>query len=474
MSYFPQTKQVNNTMKTFHSTFTFILALLAGTLLMGVTACKKSPETIGNGLISDDNVIGIYRTDTLQILSYSYLDTIGTMNVSYGLLGSMNDPVFGLSQAGFCTQLHLSSIGQHFGDNPVLDSLVMQLSLSDYYGDTLSWQTIHIYELTDSLSSSGEYKNYSVVSMNEAVDHANSFMFRPRPKTHSHIIGTDTVNHAVIRIPLSDQLGNYLLTLDSTAYKEPDLFKQYFPGLCLKCEPANGTGCINYISMTDNTNTLLKLYYHDAATPNKPMSYNFYITSADTYFNQISHDYSMGDAEFVSQLLEGSTELGQQKVYLQTMGGVRTKIMFPNLSQWADTLDGHHIVINGTDTLYDCHIVINEAKLILPAVTFDSTIFSAPKSLIVVGLYENDSTYILPDYYEGSSYFGGSFNTTTNRAFFRISEYMQDVILGNRPNCGISLGINGAAYNARRLILNGPDVEDNPMRVEISYSIVQE
>ena len=81
---------------------------------------------------------------------------------------------------------------------------------------------------------------------------------------------------------------------------------------------------------------------------------------------------------------------------------------------------------------------------------------------------------ILPDYYEGTSYFGGSYSSTDNAAMFRISEYVQEVVLGKREHYGLSLGINGGAYNAHRLIVNGPEAEANKLRIEITYSIVSE
>lgn len=461
MSYHFRTKQVNKTMKTHHSIIYTLLTLMIGGLLLATTACKKSPETIGNGLITDDNVIGLFHTDTMQVFGHSYLDSIGSKNVSYGLLGSMNDPVFGLTQAGFSTQLHLSTTGHSFGNNPVFDSLILQLSIADYYGDTNSLITVHAYELTDSISIEEEYYSYSQIPINEALDHANGFQFRPHPKTNTVIIDSDTVHHAIVRIPLSSMLGNFLINLDSTVYKEPDAFKRAFPGLCLKCEPANGIGNICYIQMTDNTNTQLRLYYHEASVPEKSLRYNFYITSSDNYFNQFNHNYTMGDAGFVSQVLENDTTLGQQTLYLQSMGGVRTKLFFPHLTHWADTL-------------IDSHIVINQAKLILPIAVTDSSLYSVPNTLVLVGFNEDNTTYLLPDYYEGTSYFGGSYNASTHSVSFRISEYLQDILTGTRPNYGLSLGINGAAYNAKRLILNGPDVEEDKLKVEITYSIVKE
>ena len=57
---------------------------------------------------------------------------------------------------------------------------------------------------------------------------------------------------------------------------------------------------------------------------------------------------------------------------------------------------------------------------------------------------------------------------------FRISEYMQDIIMGKQADNGLSLGITGSSYKAHRLIVNGPETEENRLRVEITYSIVKE
>lgn len=434
---------------------------MIGALALTLASCKKSPETIGNNLISDNDFIGIYHTDSVTINSYSYLDSIGTKNVSNALLGSMNDPIFGLSQAGFCTQFHLSAEGQSFGDNPVMDSLVLQLSLSGYYGDTMAWQTVHAYVLTDSLSSYETYYNHSEIPY-DPIDQANGFQFRPHPKTTTHVIGTDTINNAIIRIPLSAELGNYLMNLDSEAYSKPDLFKELFKGLRLECSPITGDGNVSYINLTTNTITQLQLYYHNQNTPNNLMRYNFYVTSSDTYFNQITHDYSIGDPEFVSQVVEGDTTKGQQKLYLQTMGGVRAKLVFPEIPYWQDTCEGGHIVIN-------------DAKLIIPAVTGDSSVYTKPHTMVLVGLNADGTTYLLPDYLEGSSYFGGTYNANTNTITFRISEYLQDLVLNKKENLGISLGINGAAYNSQRIVVNGPEaLTGDKMRLSITYSIVNE
>ena len=438
------------------------MALLIGSLILAFSSCKKSPETIGNDLISDSDYIGVYHTDTVEILCHSYFDSVSTKNTSYALLGSMKDPVFGSSEAGFYSQFRLSLAGQSFGDNPVLDSLVLQLSVGNYYGDTTVFQTAHVYELTDSLSRDASYYNHSSVEYNP-IDHANGYQFRPRPRTSMNVVGTDTVRHAIIRIPLSAALGEYLMNLDSVDYIQPDYFKNSFKGLFVTCEPVSQPGAITSISITDNTNTLLQLYYHSAATPEKHMRYDYYVTSSEVYFNHIDHDYTQGSAEFVDQLINDNADAGQQTVYLQTMGGVRTRIYMPNLEHWADSLDGSYIVVN-------------EAKLVLPvAESSADSVFRLPSNFMLLGFNADSTTYLLPDYYEGDNYFGGSYISSEQAVVFRISEYLQSMISKKKENYGISFGINGAGYNAYRMIVNGPEsLQANKMRLEVTYSVVNE
>ena len=193
------------------------------------------------------------------------------------------------------------------------------------------------------------------------------------------------------------------------------------------------------------------------------MRYNFYVTSSDAYFNHFDHDYSQGSPEFVSQLIDEQEALGQSSIYLQTMGGVRAWVKFPNLNHWTDSLEG-------------CHLVVNEAKLILPASSMmTDSVFKAPTNFILLGFKADSTTYLLPDYYEGSGYFGGTYSASNQAVTFRITEYLQSIIMEEKDNIGLCLGINGAAYNASRLVINGPDSNEiEKMRLEVTYSIVNE
>lgn len=441
----------------------FYKTLIISVLVVLYTACSKTTESIGNGLLSENDHIGTAYVDTLQLNCHSErIDSLFTTGLSTVLLGSMMDPVMGLTNANFFTELHISSTNHFFGDNPVIDSVVLQMAYAGYYGDTTTTQIIHVYELADTLSSIDNYYQFSEVTT-QGFDLANSYLFQPRPKTIHAVVGNDTLSQAVLRIPLDNSFGEQLAAADSVIFSTPDAFKNYFHGLKICCESVSQNGAICYFNPTSNSVTKLQVYYRETPDAN-PMRYDFYITSDDVYFNQYLHDYTQGSAEFTQQVLDGDTLLGQTQLYLQAMGGIRTFISFPDLMEWAD----------GIQDVGE-HLIINEAKLIIPTAVTPDTSLLPPSSLALVSLKASGNTALLPDYMEGTSYYGGSYSSAKKNATFRISEYLQGLILGNEDSQGIYLSIAGASFNAQRWVIAGPDAsQDQTLKCEIKYSIVKE
>lgn len=444
----------------------FIKALFIGALAIFSISCSKTTEKIGNGLLPEGDNIGVFFTDSVVMTCHSQtIDTMATKGMTTVLLGSMMDPVMGLTNANIFTQLHLSSTNQHFGSDPVIDSVVLQLSLTGYYGDTTTLQTVHVYELADSLNSNSLYYQFSEVA-DKGIDLANGYQFYPHPRTPLSVSGNDTINQPTIRIPLLNSLGEQLASADSMVYKTPDAFKRFFYGLKICCESVNENGAICYLNPTSNTVTQLKIYYRETPGAETQMRYDFYITSDDIYFNQYQHDYSLGSTDFVQQVINGDTLMGLQQLFLQSMGGVRSFITFPGFAEWANGL-----VEEGT------HLIINEAKLILPAsaILEDSTFLTPPTSLALLNLKTDGNTIVLPDYLEGSSYYGGSYSHAKKSVTFRISEYLQKVIQNPDYSQGLYLSITGASFNANRWIIAGPEADqENKMKCEIKYSILRE
>lgn len=451
-----------------HTMISMITSLKSKALLLIALAfisfsCNKTTEKVGDGLLSESDIIGVYYTDTLQIVCHSEtIESMNTKGLSSFLLGSMMDPVMGRTNANFFTQLHLSSTNQDFGSEVVVDSIVLQLGITGYYGDTTTLQTIHVYELDESLSMDSNYRQFDDVSVKD-VDLANGYQFYPHPKSYHHIIGSDTLDQPLIRIPLDNSFGEYLTALDPEDYATPEAFKEVCKGLKVCCESVAGDGSICYLTPTTNRVTQLQVYYRESPSSTKPMRYYFYITSEEAYFNQYLHEYDLGSAAFTQQVLDNDTALGQDQLYLQSTGGVRIVMAFPNLTKWADDLQPNE------------HIIINEAKLIFPASSIldDDSDLTHPDALALLNIVNDEQTTLLQDYYEGASYYGGSYSSAKKSITFRIGEHLQSVISGKQESQGLYVSVSGAAINAQRWIVAGPNA-DNGLRCKIKYSIVGE
>ena len=438
-------------------------ALLLIALAIISFSCNKTTEKVGNGLLSESDLIGVYYTDTIQIICHSEpIETMNTKGLSSSLLGSMVDPVMGRTDANIFTQLHISSTNQDFGSEVVVDSIVLQLGITGYYGDTTTLQTIHVYELDESLSMDSNYRQFDDINV-KSLDLANGYQFTPHPKTYHHIIGTDTIDQALIRIPLDISFGEYLTSLSPSDYASPEAFKEVCKGLKICCESVAQDGAICYLTPTNNNITRLQIYYRESPSSTKPMRYYFYITSEDAYFNQYLHDYTLGSPEFTQQVVDSNASLGQDLLYLQSMGGVRIVMTFPNLTKWANILQPNE------------HIIINEAKLIFPASTTldDDSNLTPPTTLALLNIVNDEQTSLLQDYYEGASYYGGNYSSAKKSVTFRIGEHLQRIIKGVQESQGLYVTVSGAAVNAQRWIVAGPNA-DNGLRCEIKYSIIGE
>ena len=453
-------------MKTQSFRSKLIKALFFSALAIFIVSCSKTTEKIGNGLLPEVDNISVFYTDSVQMICHSEtVDSMMTKGMTTVLLGSMMDPVMGSTNANLFTQLHLSSTHQHFGSNPVIDSVVLQLAVNGYYGDTTTLQTVHVYELADSLVSTNLYYQSSEVA-DKGIDLANGFQFRPHPRTYHTVVGNDTLNEPVIRIPLANSFGEQFAFADSTVFSTPVAFKRFCFGLKICCESVGQGGAICYLNPTSNTVTQLKVYYRETPDASTQMRYDFYITSDDTYFNQYQHDYSLGSTDFIQQVLQEDATLGQQQLYLQSMGGVRSVIAFPGIAEWA-----------ASQVEEGVHLIINEAKLILPAsaILEDSTVLTPPTSLALLNINADGSTTVLPDYLEGSTYYGGSYSHAKKSVTFRISEYLQNLIQNPASSQGLYLSITGASFNAQRWIVAGPEADqEKQLKCEITYSILRE
>ncbi|MCF6341987.1 MAG: DUF4270 domain-containing protein, partial [Bacteroidales bacterium] len=381
-------------------------------------------------------------------------DSIKTDEKSKSLLGSVMDPVFGSSVAGIYSQFKLSVSGQDFGENPVLDSLVLQLYYNgSSYGDTNTPLVVHAYEMLEGIDFLEDYYSNTVIPV-ASTDYAN-FEFVPRPKD-SLVIDGDTLP-PMLRIRLSDastDLGYKFLNADTSVLSNSDAFVEFFKGLYLVTEPVSEGGSISYFDLISRYSTLI-LYYQNDTTDS--LSFDFIIDQFTPRFNKFEHDFAKGSSEFKAQVINRDTSLGVQKFYTQGIAGVKSIVRFPKIRNWARL----------------GNIAINEAKLVLSGYEEDPY-NGAPPLLALVEIQE-DGTYLpLIDEQEGAFFFDGNYKSSTNSYTFRVTRHVQSLISDTtKPNNGMYLFVRGESVIPERFVFNGPQPEADtalPFRLEIIYT----
>jgi len=416
------------------------------TLLLIAQSCKKEPSSIGLNLINRD--LGAAFTDTTTLISYSVLeDSLNTTNLVFNFLGYVKDPVFGTSHAGIYTQFVPAANSVNFGDAPELDSIVLTLRYTGgFAGDTLDSFIIKVYELTESiLSSKAYYQNDSITHNGNNITFLSYFRLYPTPTTRVRL---DTILEPHIRIRLDNDLGERFLRNASRMETAED-FKNFFKGLYICAEPFQNNGSLVNFTLT-STLSGIQLYYKNGGESRR---FSFTIKNEDAVrFNTYRHNHGIGKDEFVDQVVRKDTLLGEKKLYVQAMGGVKTKITFPYLK-----------------TLKDKRMVINKAELIITNIGEDLHSYPPPVRLGVYGVNAVGTNIFVRD--DGTTYFGGSYDAQKKEYRFRITRHVQDIILRDlQPS--IYLVVAGAAANANRLIFNGthPTDETSRLKLEIYYT----
>ncbi len=407
--------------------------LLFAIVIVYLYSCEKDPSSIGLYLQDDNERIVGNIIDTVSIKAYTIKeDSLSTDERSLALLGSYIDPIFGYAEASFLTQLKLASSNVSFGSNPIADSIVVYLDYQSFYGDTNTQQSIEIYELEKSLYYDSTY--YSNLNINEYIPGLKligTLTYFPRP------------NDTTLAIKLSDSFAQQLISASSTDLQSNENFTQFFKGFYFKALPVNQQGAIVYFNLLSKRSKVTLYYKND----NGSQLYDFIFNSSCARVNLFKHDYSISQITSIND-----TTAQDSLLYLQAMSGLNVKITFPYITQFSNNLLG-----------------FVKAELIIPVYSDAySNTYKAPSKLLLAALNAEGKYEFLPDYNAGTSYFGGSANSSYTEYRFNISRYIQQLAYGQRKDYGMVLFVSDNRVSANRVIIKGPRCQ-NGMRISITY-----
>ena len=433
---------------------TFLYFSLIFFLIFTLSSCYKPAGQIGDEIQPDQSKLKVFYSDTSTVYAYSIPeDSVRSDELTRNQLGSIVDPVFGNTKASFYTQFALSSLNQEFNYNPVMDSLFLYLYYDGFYGDTTTQLKVGVYKMEDSISLSEVYYS-NIHKAVSPIDYAN-YSFYPKPYD-SIIVDGDTLP-PMLRINLSDvntSLGEYLLKAQPDNLASNEAFQEYFKGLYVTCEQVGSNGSILYFNLLETFSRMI-IHYHNDSTSN--LYYNFLITSGAARVNRYEHDFSTGSPSFKQQVVDGDKALGTQQFYIQGIGGVKSVIKLPFISEWSNLEN----------------VAVNEAKLILSG-SENPPYNGAPAQVILVRIKEDGSYQILEDNLQFGDYFGGQYKSSVNQYQFRITQYIQERILNpTKPDYGLYLYVYGSSIQPQRFIFNGNQpVNDSlsRLRLEMIYT----
>ena len=180
--------------------------------ILAIVACDQDFNSI------ESDVIGLKSFNTgsypIPITSYNKkLDSLRINNLSANLLGVYNDPAFGKTSASIITQITPTEFDTSFGDNPVIDSVIMTIP---YYnkiiGDSTDINGNSVYSISDSLFGNSAIKlsiyqnNYFLRDFNPNTELSDSQNYYSHGNEITNttdnfsVIETNTIKYRFIRI----------------------------------------------------------------------------------------------------------------------------------------------------------------------------------------------------------------------------------------------------------------------------------
>ncbi|MCZ4243476.1 DUF4270 domain-containing protein [Pedobacter punctiformis] len=454
-----------------------LLTLLIGLFLF---ASCKNPDGVGLDVDPNTAIVGTL-VDNQEIVSQTVAEAaFNTGGLVRHPLGRMTDPVFGITESSLAMTIYPNQLSQDFGTAPVLDSAVLVLRIdttnvnTKFYGDTSnSVYNIAIHQLTNKIT---DYKSSTTQAHNSQL--LGTFNGKIYPNTPVKVYNvtskkTDTLK-AQIRIKLDKQFfQNNIVNLAATAMSTNAKFVDYFKGLSATATNT-GTGGIAFINFASDK-SYLQLVYRKTNTSNGTDTLNikFPISNSTGIAANVKHDYT---GTPVAAQLASATPSTFTTTYVQGLGGVKTKISFPNLVNFSSTYGKS---------------IINRAELVVDLSTGTYAYPFNPAQRLALYRWDIAQQPVnVPDHDQsGSNYtgdsravtdgtFGGYYDSLKNRYVFIVTSYVQDLIDKKKEDYGTFLSVTPltefqltpTGTSAERAIIGAKGNANNKVKLNIYYT----
>ena len=501
--------------------FNFLKILLIALI---ITSCEKDFASFDSGVINSDNAIN-FSTNSVEYSLTSrseMVNPVQTNNLPSFLLGSYNHPQFGRSNSSFVGQMVPSEYNHDFGDNVVLDSVVLTIpyysrgidtseegdttyEIDSVYGDSPIKISVYrnnfffrTFDPFSDFDTSQSYFSNGSLSVEEVIDSGQlegELLFEIDDFVPSadqiNLTQIDTTGNPYVAQRIAPALrfklnnpnenfwesnffeneGNQVLT------NEPN-FKEFFRGLYIKVE-SSSDGSMMLLNFA-SSNTKLTIHY---------TSDNTNIGDSDTgsvdEIETNQHEYVMNFSGNLINLFENETVVdvdlmdqtnGNENIYLRGGEGIISTIDLFSGTTIGD--DGEEISEFDLfkdffyDEISDEPIrIINEAYIEF----FVNQGFSNNDEPERIYLYNYEQNSALIDYFLDQSVSSLTINAKINhleplvrdsldddrgiKYKIRITEHLNNLILRDSTNAKLALGVISDVASVQNFKILGDNSE---------------
>ncbi|KAB1069799.1 DUF4270 domain-containing protein [Tamlana haliotis] len=340
-------------------------------LVCAFIACDKDYSVIESDVLGDENSdfntkdslwsVTAYnkKLDSLQI---NNLGTTSSAATASNLLGVFNDPAYGLTTASIVSQLVPVENSPEFGENPVVDSVVLNIpyfstvvdydednnpeyELDSLFGDDTKPIKLTIYRNNyflrdfDPSQAENNKQNYysngsntvnaalngtSVIKFDDHIDNLNSPIYSEASFIPSKDVVITTVGEGDNEVSTNSSPA-FRVKLDEDYWKttiidmegDPVLasannFKNYFRGLYFKAESITSEGSMILLNIAAS-NANITIYYTSGADGSR-LQYNYIMNFSGNILNTFVNNYNI-------TLQNGDKTLGDDNLYLKGTEG---------------------------------------------------------------------------------------------------------------------------------------------------------
>ncbi|MFZ6050695.1 DUF4270 family protein [Halocola ammonii] len=434
-----------------------------------LSSCEKPENEVGIGVQPEEDNIDLTTTDTttLQMVTEGVEPVRTDESSIFGsLIGNYVDPIFGSVKTSTYTQLRLSTNNVDFGDvsNIVVDSVVMELLLTgEMYGDIVP-QDFVVERVTEPLSIDSSYTTESqlAVTGNNLID--PNWITQTVDTADTEVVDDQTLIR--VRFHLTNELAQVLLDASGTEdLQNNENFIQFFNGIRIS---SNSEAANTFEISPTSTRSSITMHYRDLGDeePETELEFELLINSNCAYFTNVEFDYSGTDLQ---PLQNGQDSIsGAERLYIQSQGGVRTKISFPNLMDYADPSTR----------------IINRAELVIPLEEgTEEPYFPIIKVVPLTDYNDGEDQLPIRDFFAptGAQYVNMLYDTTKHEYRFNITRHIQGVFEGTvensviyleaeHPRFGTTSPRSSVPFDVRRSVINGLEDEENRPRLVLTYT----